>query len=119
MKNAQYESMSEHMKGFIQGLMFILIIIIIIAFFHFIGYLDRAVAGNTYRSEEDASAEYWNEEIETSDGMRPGKNSKKANELYEQRQKDFGSKSLNEKDREKARKEKEEQEEKSFEYFKK
>lgn len=109
--------MSEHMKGFIQGLLFILIIIVIIAFFHFIAYFDRAVLGNTYNDNGDV--EYWNENIETSDGIRSGGQSNKSNDLYEQRRKDFGSKSLNEKDREEKAKAEKENKKKNFDYLKK
>lgn len=104
MPKVKYESMVDHMKGFIQGLLFILIIIVIIAFFHFIGYLDRAFAGNSYKGSEETEIELWDEEIERSEGVRDGAGTNSDNPAYEQRKKDFGSKSLNEKDREEVEK---------------
>ena len=115
----KYESMAKHMKGFVQGLYFILIIIIIIAIFHFIGYWDKNVVGNDYDEYIDNDVEYWNEETDSSYGIRQGTKSKSENKLYEQRQSDFGSKSLNEKDRERAEEEKKEEKKKSNNYLKK
>lgn len=117
MQDLKYESMSQHMKGFIQGLLFILIIIIIIAFFHVIAYFDQAIVGNNY--SDNGEVEYWNENIEKSDGIRSGGQVDKSNELYEGSRKDFGSKSLNEKDREEKAKAKEESAKKSYDYLKK
>ena len=119
MNNLKYESMRHHMKGFIQGFMFILIIIVIIGFFHFIGYLDKSFGGNDYSSVDETDIEYWSEDIESSDGIREGKEKKSDNQIYEQRKKDFGSKSLNEKDRDKAEKEKEEKNKEAYDYLKK
>jgi hypothetical protein len=119
MNKFQYESMGHHMKGFIQGLLFILIIIIIIAFFHFIGYLDKSFSGNDYSGNEDTDIEYWNEDIDRSDGIREGKEKKSDNPIYEQRKKDFGSKSLNEKDRDKVKKDKQEKKKEAYDYLKK
>ena len=119
MYNSKYESMGHHMKGFIQGFLFILIIIVIIAFFHFIGYLDKSFSGNDYSSADDTDIEYWSEDIERSDGIREGKEKKSDNPIYEQRKKDFGSKSLNEKDRDEAEKKKKEKNKEAYDYLKK
>lgn len=119
MKNNKYESMGNHMKGFIQGLLFILIIIVIIVFFHFIAYLDKAFSGNEYYSGDDSDIEYWNEDIERSDGIRNGETGKSGNLLNEGKQRDFGSKPLNVKDRKEAAEKKEEKSKKSSNYLKK
>ncbi len=107
------------MKGFIQGLLFILIIILIIVFFQIIGYIDKNVMGNNYRASDESDIEYWSEDIERSDGIREGKERTKENPLSEQRRKDFGSKSLNEKDRDKLETEKKEKANKAHDYLKK
>jgi len=114
----KYESMVHHMKGFIQGFLFILIIIIIIAFFHFIGYLDKKVAGNDYYHGSDNDIEYWNEDIERSEGVRSGSAKESDYRFESKKNRDFGSKPLNEQDREKAKKEKEEANKKSYDYLK-
>ncbi len=119
MKNSKYETMAHHMKGFMQGLLFIIIIIMIIIFFQFIGYIDRSFSGTTYSDNEDDGIEYWSDEIEHSDGIRGGNEKTSDTKIYEQRRKDFGSKSLNEKDRDKAEKDKEQEKKKSNDYLKK
>ena len=119
MNKFEYESMEHHMKGFIQGLLFILIIIIIILFFQLIGYLDKSFGGNEYYENEDNDVEYWNEDIERSEGIREGSEKKSDNPIYEQRKKDFGSKSLNAKDRDKVEKDKQEKKKESYDYLKK
>lgn len=118
MKKSKYESMAHHMKGFIQGLLFIFIIIMIIAFFQVIAYFDRTVTGNTY-SDSGAEPEYWNENIELSDGIRSDGKAASKNQSYEDRRKDFGSKSLNQKDKDEAIEKKNESKKKDLNYIKK
>lgn len=104
MKNNDYETMREHMKGFLQGLLFILVIIIIILFFHFIGYIDKARSPISYG--DDSDIELWSEGDKRSDGVRTGSTKEtESRKAYEQRKTDFGSKSLNQKDKDKAAKE--------------
>lgn len=104
MKNNDYETMREHMKGFLQGLLFILVIIVIILFFHFIGYIDKARSPISYG--DDSDIELWSEDAKRSNGVRTGSTKEAENrKVYEQRKTDFGSKSLNQKDKDKAAKE--------------
>lgn len=104
MKNNDYETMREHMKGFLQGLLFILVIIVIILFFHFIGYIDKARSPISYG--DDSDIELWSEDAKRSGGGRTGSTKEAENrKTYEQRKTDFGSKSLNQKDKDKAAKE--------------
>lgn len=113
----KYETFANHMKGFKQGLYLILIIIIIIIFFQFIAYLDRTVGGNTYHDGDDTEIEYFNEDNERSEGIRDSKGTSQDNPIYEQRKKDFGSKSLNQKDKEELEKDKQEKDSKSYDYL--
>ncbi len=117
MQDFKYESMAHHMKGFIQGLLFILIIIFIIAFFHVIAYFDGSISGNRY--QDDGEVEYWHENIEKSDGVRSPTANQKSNDYYEERRKNFGSKSLNQKDKEEKAKAKQAEENKKRSYLKK
>ncbi len=118
MTNFKYENMAKHMKGFIQGLLFILIIIIIIAFFHVIGYVDRIIIGNDYSAGDDGGLELWNEDIERSEGIRTGTDGREIRGLNEKPKRDFGSKSLNQQDKEKAEKEKTEEKKNAYDYLK-
>lgn len=101
MENNNYETMKEHLKGFWQGLLFILVMVAIIFFFHLIGYVDMRFSFSEY--DDYGEVEVWNEEIERSEGIRDSDAKDSPNKkIYEQRKSDFGSKSLNQKDREAA-----------------
>lgn len=101
MAKSNYEIVKKHLKGFRQGFLFVLVMVIIILFFHLIGYVDKSISPNEYDNSE---IELWNEEIELSeDIMDSGVIGSPKMKMYEEQHKsDFGSKSLNQKDREAA-----------------
>ena len=104
------ETMREHMKGFFQGFLFILVIIVIILFFHLIGYIDKSMSPVSYG--DDSDIEYWSEDKERSDGIKNGGDNESTNKkIYEERKTDFGSKSLNQKDKDKEKAAKEQADE--------
>lgn len=101
MEKNNYETLKEHLKGFWQGLLFILVMVVITLFFHLIGYVDKRFSSSEY--DDYGEVEVWNEEIERSEGIRDSAHKDSPNKkIYEQRKSDFGSKSLNQKDRDVA-----------------
>ena len=92
-------------------------IVIVIIFFQLLGYIDEQINGpqDTLLVEED---EMWNNEFGRSEGIRDKmKIIDKDNPMYEKYRSDFGSKSLNEKDRDEKAKAKKDNLKKSFKGF--
>ncbi len=104
------------MKGFIQGFLFILVIILIIGFFQLIGYIDVQINGEVPTPNSEASS--WNESDEQPDGVynriEPKEMNSSAKKNFDS---DFGSKPLNQKDRDKSEENKQDRMKKSFKGF--